>query len=276
MKGVILAGGRGRRLKPFTNFLPKPMIPLMDQPLLEYTLRLLKNEGIDDVTLTVCYKKEKIINHIGDGSQFDMNISYIEETNPLGTAGSLFYHSEEFQDTLVVISGDALTNISLRDAYHFHREKQALFTIVTVEVPDPEGLGICLTNHEGKLVSFLEKPAKNQIFSNKVNTGIYIINPELFRRYDFSGETDFAHDIFPALLKNNERVYVYHTHAYWQDIGTPLQYAIAQKRLKSGIAGINTIFKAPSIPFQNLSPGYLERFNFSHMYASGSANVKKS
>ncbi|WP_338750105.1 nucleotidyltransferase family protein [Bacillus sp. FJAT-52991] len=261
MKGVILAGGRGERLKPLTDWLPKPMVPLLNKPLLEYNLELFKKQGITDVTLTVCYKKESIKQHIGDGSRFGVNVTYIEEKAPLGTAGSLFRHADRFQETFVVLSGDALTNISLEAAIQFHHSKQALLTLVAVEVERPEDFGICLINEEGRLVSFLEKPEKEQIFSSIVNTGIYIIEPEIFERYHFNGEVDFAKDLFPVILKDCERIFVYRSEAYWQDIGNPYQHWLAEKRLKHGISGIASARKPPIAQISNYSTQFLKRFH---------------
>ncbi|OZI13079.1 hypothetical protein CEW92_03290 [Bacillaceae bacterium SAS-127] len=262
MKGVILAGGRGERLKPLTDWSPKPMVPLLNKPLLEYNLELFKKQGITDLTLTVCYKKESIKQHIGDGSRFGVNVTYIEEKDPLGTAGSLFQHADRFQETFVVLSGDALTNVSLEEAIRFHRSKQALLTLVAVEVERPEEFGICLTNKEGRLLSFLEKPEKEQVFSHIVNTGIYIIEPEIFERYHFSGKVDFAKDLFPVILKDCERVFVYRSEAYWQDIGNVYQHWLAEKRLKSGISGIVSAPTPSVAQITHYSTQFLKRFHF--------------
>lgn len=261
MKGVILAGGRGERLKPLTDWSPKPMVPLLNKPLLEYNLELFKKQGITDLTLTVCYKKESIKQHIGDGSRFGVNVTYIEEKNPLGTAGSLFQHADCFKETFVVLSGDALTNISLEEAIRFHRSKQALLTLVAVEVERPEEFGICLTNEEGRLLAFFEKPEKEQVFSHIVNTGIYIIEPEIFERYHFRGKVDFAKDLFPVILKDCERVFVYRSEAYWQDIGNVYQHWLAEKKLKSGISGIVSAPTPAVAQITHYSTQFLKRFH---------------
>ncbi|WP_203361750.1 nucleotidyltransferase family protein [Bacillus sp. REN10] len=261
MKGVILAGGRGERLRPLTDWSPKPMVPLLNKPLLEYNLELFRKQGITDVTLTVCYKKESIKHHVGDGSLFGVNVTYIEENDPLGTAGSLFQHANRFQETFVVLSGDALTNVSLEEAIRFHKSKGALLTLVAVEVEHPEDFGICLVNEEGRLLSFLEKPTKEQIFSKVVNTGIYIMEPEVFQRYSFKGKVDFAKDLFPVILKDSENIFVYRSDAYWQDIGNPYQYWLAEKRLKHGIAGIDCTRKPPIVQISDYSTQLLKRFH---------------
>ncbi|WP_100402342.1 nucleotidyltransferase family protein [Bacillus sp. FJAT-42315] len=272
MKGVILAGGRGERLKPLTDWSPKPMVPLLNKPLLEYNLELFKKQGITDLTLTVCYKKESIKQHIGDGSRFGVNVTYIEEKDPLGTAGSLFQHADRFKETFVVLSGDALTNISLEEAIRFHRSKQALLTLVAVEVERPEEFGICLTNEEGRLLSFLEKPEKEQVFSHVVNTGIYIIEPEVLERYHFSGKVDFAKDLFPVILKDCERVFVYRSEAYWQDIGNVYQHWLAEKRLKSGISGIVSTPTPSVAQITHYSTQFLKRFHFRNTLSASWTN----
>ncbi|WP_100331567.1 nucleotidyltransferase family protein [Bacillus xiapuensis] len=268
MKGVILAGGKGERLKPFTNSLPKPMIPLLNKPLLEYNLELLKKQGIYEVILTVCYKKETIIEYFGDGSRFGMHLSYIEEKDPLGTAGSLFRHRELFQEPAVVISGDSLTNLSLEQAIRFHNANQALFTLAAVEKKSVEGLGICLTDDSGRLIDFCEKPSKEHIFSYLVNTGIYIIEPELFQRYPFFGKVDFAKELFPLLMKDHQRIFVYQTDAYWQDVGTPFQYWMAERHLRKGIPGVRTPVQPALLPAGGFYSHFFQRFHLAYTLSS--------
>ncbi|OKL38112.1 nucleotidyltransferase family protein [Domibacillus mangrovi] len=239
MIGVLLAGGRGKRLRPITDYIPKPMVPLLNRPLLDYNLNVFKMNEIRRVFMTVCYKKEIIKQYAGNGEEIGLDIQYIEETAPLGTAGSLFASSDLFEETVAVLSGDALTNVSLRDAYAFHKEHKARVTIVITPSERPEQFGVCLADQEGRLISILEKPDEPRLLTNQVSTGIYLIEPSLFSDYAFSGEVDFAKDVFPALIANEEPVYVYETNAYWQDIGTLRQYALAEKRLKRGITGIS-------------------------------------
>lgn len=248
MIGVLLAGGRGKRLRPITDHIPKPMVPLLNKPLLDYNLNVFKRNGIQQIFVTVCYKKEIIQQYAGHGEGTELDIQYIEEHTPLGTAGSLFSSSNLLQKTVAVLSGDALTNIPLRQVYKYHKSKGARVTIVTAPSERPEEFGVCLSDQKGRLLSILEKPNESNILTNQVSTGIYLIEPSLFSEYKFQGEVDFAKDVFPALLTNNEPVYVYETTAYWQDIGTIYQYDLAEKRLKRGIPGINSMLKP--FPFQ--------------------------
>ncbi|OXS80404.1 nucleotidyltransferase family protein [Domibacillus enclensis] len=238
MIGILLAGGRGRRLRPLTDRIPKPMVPLLNKPLLEYNLNVFKMSGIREVIMTVCYKKESIQQYAGCGYKKGLRIQYIEERSPLGTAGSLFASGQAFEETLAVLSGDALTNIPLREVYQYHKQKKARVTIVTAIVEHPEQFGICLADEDGRLLTIIEKPEDPFLWTNQVSTGIYLIEPSLFKDYSFKGDVDFAKDVFPALLENEEPVYVYETNAYWQDIGTHRAYKLAEKRLKRGIPGI--------------------------------------
>ncbi len=243
MIGVLLAGGRGKRLRPLTDRIPKPMVPLLNKPLLDYNLNLFRMNGIRHIFMTVCYKKEVIQEYAGHGQDAGLEIRYIEEQTPLGTAGSLFSSSSLIDETAAILSGDALTNISLRQVYKYHKAKKARVTIVTTPSENPEQFGVCLSDQKGRLLSILEKPEKANLLTNQVSTGIYLIEPSLFSEYKFQGEVDFAKNVFPALIANNEPIFVYETNAYWQDIGTFRQYTLAEKRLKRGIPGINSMLK---------------------------------
>ncbi|WP_456274039.1 sugar phosphate nucleotidyltransferase [Bacillus sp. AK031] len=234
MKGVILAGGQGTRLKPYTLSVPKPMVTIMNKPILEYNVALLRANGISSIMITTCYKAEKISEYFGDGSEFGVSITYLHEDLPLGTAGGVFESSRFLDEPFVVISGDAFTSLSLQDAILFHQQKGASLTIVGKEMENPRGYGICRTGPDGKLIEFIEKPAAGLIDSNLVNTGIYIIEPELLRTYQFQGYTDFSRDVFPAMLEAKEDIFVYRTDDYWRDIGNPEQYKLAREEYLNG------------------------------------------
>jgi NDP-sugar pyrophosphorylase family protein len=264
MIGVLLAGGRGKRLRPITDHIPKPMVPLLNKLLLDYNLNVFKMNDIRRVFMTVCYKKEIIKQYAGDGKEAGMDIKYIEEMTPLGTAGGLFASRDLFDETVAVLSGDALTNVPLRDVYAFHKENKARVTIVITPSERPEQYGVCLADQEGRLLSILEKPDKLRLLTNQVSTGIYLIEPSLFSDYAFSGEVDFAKDVFPALIANEEPVFVYETNAYWQDIGTLRQYALAEKRLKRGIQGISMIKQQ----FYPLSKSFSTPFSHEKMHSA--------
>ncbi|RIW31053.1 nucleotidyltransferase family protein [Bacillus salacetis] len=234
MKGVILAGGKGTRLKPYTLSVPKPMITIMNKPILEYNIALLKASGITSIMITTCYKAEKISDYFGDGSEFGVDITYFQEDQPLGTAGGIFDSGSYLSEPFVVISGDAFTSLALSEAAAFHQEKGSLLTIVGKDIPDPWGYGVCKTDSEGRLIEFVEKPGSEGIISNIVNTGIYVIQPELLQMYPFKGFTDFSRDVFPRLLLEEEDIYVFQTKDYWRDIGTPEQYKMAREDFLNG------------------------------------------
>ncbi|EDL64429.1 nucleotidyltransferase family protein [Bacillus sp. SG-1] len=251
MKGVILAGGKGTRLKPYTLTVPKPMVTIMNKPILEYNIALLKANGITSIMITTCYKADKISEYFGDGSEFGVDITYFHEDFPLGTAGGVFESSHYLNEPFVVISGDAFTTLSLRDAIEFHQLKGSPLTIVGKEMEDPRGYGVCKTDSEGRLIEFAEKPESGEINSKLVNTGIYVIQPELLRKYPFEGNIDFSRDVFPRMIREQDNIYVFETEDYWRDIGNPEQYKLAREDYLNGKmkekAGADSIEEVGSI-----------------------------
>ncbi|CAH0117938.1 UTP--glucose-1-phosphate uridylyltransferase [Paenibacillus sp. CECT 9249] len=228
MKAVIMAGGKGTRLRPLTLDTPKPMVPLLNRPCMEYIIELLKSSGITDIAVTVQYLPEVIRGHFGDGAEFGVDLRYFEETEPLGTAGSIKNAESFLDEPFIVISGDALTDFQLRDAIAYHGQKKALATLVLTRVPTPLEYGVVMTDREGRITRFLEKPSWSEVFSDTVNTGIYILDPSIFA-YMHPGEIcDFSMDLFPALLRDNAPLYGYVAEGYWSDIGTLQQYRQTQ------------------------------------------------
>ncbi|MCA1054832.1 NTP transferase domain-containing protein [Rossellomorea aquimaris] len=232
MKAVILAGGEGKRLRPYTITVAKPMVPIMNKPILEYSINLLHSYGIKDILITTCYKSDSIKEYFGDGSRFHVNISYLEERRPLGTAGGIFSAKHLLKEPFLVLSGDAFTNLPIDKVIDFHRRKKAAMTMVSKEVADPREYGVCQTNQNRGLIGFEEKPAHWQ--GNEVNTGVYIVEPFLLEKYARKGPMDFSQDLIPRLLDNHESVYVYKTNAYWRDIGNPEEYKKAREDLLRG------------------------------------------
>lgn len=224
MKGVILAGGKGTRLRPLTCNLPKPMLPLLNKPVMEYSLELLKKHGIQEIAVTVQYMSSAIRNYFGDGSKWGVKIFYFEDAPPLGTAGSIKQAEDFLDEPFVVISGDALTDFNLSKGMDFHTSEHRLVTIFQKEVSDPLNFGLVVTNDAGRVVKYIEKPNWNEVVSNTVNTGIYMMDPEIFSYMKPNTFHDFSHDIFPLLLERNERVYGYLSDGYWLDIGAFPQY----------------------------------------------------
>lgn len=228
MKAVIMAGGEGSRLRPLTCNVPKPMMPVLEKPVMQYAVELLKKYGITDIAVTLQYLPDEVISYFIDGEDFGVNIKYFIEEFPLGTAGSVKNGEKFLDDTFIVISGDALTDIDLSKAVDFHRKKGAIATLILKEVPVPLEYGVVVTDKDGKINSFLEKPSWGEVFSDKANTGIYILEPEIFSYYERDQKFDFSNDLFPILLQKNKPVYGYLAEGYWCDIGNLEQYMRCQ------------------------------------------------
>ena len=218
MKAFILAAGVGTRLRPLTFECPKPMIPLLNKPVMEHTINNLKKHNIDSVVMNLHTLPEQITDYFGDGKKFGININYSMEETLLGTAGGLKKCKKFFDSTFVVMSGDGLSNIDLTAAIAFHKKKKALATMIVKQVETRFSYGITLTDKSGKIVKFIEKPTWSSVFSNTVNTGIYIFEPEVFK-YIPDNFYDFGKDLWPRLLKLKKPIYAYLMSGYWTDIG---------------------------------------------------------
>jgi mannose-1-phosphate guanylyltransferase/phosphomannomutase len=205
MKAVIMAGGEGTRLRPLTSTQPKPMLPMANVPMMEHIVRLLVGHGFEEVVVTVAYLSNSIRTYFGDGSEFGVKISYVSEDSPLGTAGSVGNARDLLSDRFLVISGDVLTDIDLGAALQYHDEKNATVTVVLQRVENPLEFGIVTTDNEGAVTRFLEKPSWGEVFSDTVNTGIYILEPEIFDYIPIKTVSDFSSDVFPRLIKQEER-----------------------------------------------------------------------
>ncbi|MGE4284270.1 MAG: sugar phosphate nucleotidyltransferase [Clostridia bacterium] len=219
MKAIIMAGGEGTRLRPLTCNRPKPMVPIMNKPVMEHIIHLLKKHDIKEIGVTLQYMPQIIQEYFGDGSEFGVSIKYFIEETPLGTAGSVKNAEEFLDDTFVVISGDALTDIDLEEAISYHNSKEAVATLVLAKVDVPLEYGVVVTDTDGRITRFLEKPSWSEVFSDTVNTGIYILNPMLLNYFKRGEIFDFSKDLFPILLKNQQPMYGYISKNYWCDIG---------------------------------------------------------
>ena len=220
MKAVIMAGGEGARLRPLTCDRPKPMVPLMDKPMMEYIVELLTSHGITEQAVTLQYLPEQIKEYFGDGSSFGASLYYFLEDEPLGTAGSVKNAASFLKETFLVISGDCLTDIDLSEAITFHRQKEALVTIVLTPQDNPLEYGVVMVDEEGKILRFLEKPSWGEVFSDTVNTGIYILEPEVLEYIPAGKKFDFSKDLFPLLLQEKKALYGCSLSGYWCDIGS--------------------------------------------------------
>jgi mannose-1-phosphate guanylyltransferase / phosphomannomutase len=234
MKAVIMAGGEGTRLRPLTANQPKPMLPLANRPLMEHIVRHVRNHGVKEIVVTVQFLASQVRNYFGDGSDMGVDLTYATEPSPLGTAGSVKNAAEQLQETFVVISGDALTDIGLDEVVAFHRRSGALGTVVTKRVDNPLEFGIVIATEDGRIERFLEKPHWGQVFSDAINTGIYVLEPEVFDHIPEEGPVDFAADVFPKLLAAGAPLYAWVADGYWQDVGSLDAYRRAHQDILDG------------------------------------------
>lgn len=239
MKAVIMAGGEGSRLRPLTCNLPKPMVPILNRPMMEHILNLLKRHGFTDIANTLWYLPEHVENYFQDGEEFGVNMEYFVEREPLGTAGSVKNAVQFLQDTFVVVSGDALTDIDLTAAVRFHKKRGSVATLVLTRVPNPLSYGVVLIDDSGKITQFLEKPSWSQVFSDTVNTGIYILEPEVLNLIESGRKVDFSQDVFPELLRRGAPLYGYVGSGYWSDVGNLQIYSQAQIDCFNGAVNID-------------------------------------
>lgn len=219
MRAVIMAGGEGTRLRPVTCGIPKPMVPILNKPVMEYTIELLKKHKIEDIAATLAYFPKVVTDYFGSGSDWGVNLKYYIESTPLGTGGSVKNAEDFLNDTFIIISGDALTDIDVRRAAEYHKSKSSKATLVLKKVSIPLEYGVVITDDTGRIIRFLEKPSWGEVFSDTINTGIYILEPEVLNYYKKGDNFDFSKDLFPKLLKDNIPMYGYITDEYWNDIG---------------------------------------------------------
>ena len=230
-----MAGGEGSRLRPLTSNRPKPMVPICNQPIMEHIVGLLRRHGFDEIVTTLYYLGDEISSHFGDGFEFGVKMHYSVETSPLGTAGSVKKAAHLLSDgTFVIVSGDALTDCDLSKAVAFHRERKSLATLILYRVPTPLEFGVVITDDQGRIKRFVEKPSWSEVFSDTVNTGMYILEPEVFDFMDPDVAYDWSGDIFPRLLELDLPMYGYIMEEYWTDVGSLTQYREAQQDMLDG------------------------------------------
>lgn len=234
LKAVIMGGGQGSRLRPLTCQLPKPLVPVCNKPVMGYCLDLLRRHGVTHVYVTLHYLADEVIAHFGSGSEFDMRMHYNVEQEPLGTAGSVGLLRDLLDNTFFVLSGDALTDCDLQAALEFHKKNAAKATLILTRVTNPLEFGVVITEDDGRVVRFLEKPTWGEVFSDTINTGIYIIEPEVLGLIPSGAAFDFSQDLFPSMLKNNMPIYGYIAEGYWCDVGSLEKYQEANLDLMSG------------------------------------------
>ncbi len=243
MQSLVLAGGKGIRLRPITLHTPKPIVPIANMPLLLYQLELLRRGGVRDVVLSLSYQPQKIEDRIGDGSRSKVRISYAVETSPLGTAGAFKNAAHLISETAVVLNGDILTDVDLDAVIQYHKERQAAATIVLAPVPNPAGYGLVVTDPEGRVTRFIEKPKPEEVTCDTINAGIYILEPKLLDYVPEGEPFTFEYGLFPRLLELGERVMGFVWRGYWRDVGTPESYLQANLDV---IAGRVSLLEAPN------------------------------
>ncbi|HOY65427.1 MAG TPA: sugar phosphate nucleotidyltransferase [Candidatus Ozemobacteraceae bacterium] len=235
MNAVIMAGGFGTRLRPITCNIPKPMVPLANMPMMEHIVNLLKKYDLKQIVSVLYFQPEVITKHFGDGSDFGIKMDYVMATADFGTAGSIKNSEDHLKGKrFIIISGDVLTDFDLSAAIRFHEERKSMATIVLTRVANPLEYGVVITANDGKIERFLEKPSWGEVFSDTINTGIYILEPEIFEHIPAKTEFDFSKNLFPLMLKEKLPLYGYIAEGYWKDIGDINEYRLAHRDVLNG------------------------------------------
>lgn len=238
MKAVILVGGEGTRLRPLTLNRPKPMLPVVNRPFLEHVLTYLKSNGISDVILSMGYKSDVIEKHFGDGSAFGVNLIYVVESSPLGTAGGVKNVERYIDGTCFVFNGDILTDLDLRAMLRAHESLGAKVTIALTPVDNPSAYGLVLTRDHNRVTAFIEKPKPHEATTNLINAGTYILEKDVLARIPPNEYYMFEHGLFPSLLQDGAPVFGYPSPAYWIDIGTPEKYLRVHRDVLGGAVSL--------------------------------------
>lgn len=227
MKALIMAGGFGTRLRPLTAHLPKPMVPVGNVPIMEHTVHLLRRHGFTDLLVLLYFLPEAILGYFGDGSRWGVRMTYVTPPTDMGTAGAVRFAAAQLAEPVLVISGDVLTDFELETVTRFHREAKAEATMVLTRVESPLQYGIVITDGAGRITRFLEKPSWGQVFSDTVNTGIYVLEPSVIQSIPTQRPCDFGKELFPALLEAGRSLYGFVAEGYWRDVGDFVEYRVA-------------------------------------------------
>ncbi len=239
MKAVVMAGGFGTRLRPITEKLPKPMAHVANRPMMEHVVRLLARTGISDLEVLLYFYPDKITSYFGDGSRWGVRIHYNGAESDYGTAGAVKNAESRIDGPFLVISADIITDIDLAPAIAFHRERNAGATIVLTRVANPLAYGIVITEEDGRIARFLEKPSWGEVFSDTVNTGIYILEPEVLGRIPSGKSVDFSKNVFPEMLAEGDSLFGFVAEGYWKDVGTLDEYLNVHLDILAGKVGID-------------------------------------
>ena len=239
MKAVVMAGGFGTRLRPLTAHLPKPLVPVGNIPIMEHMVRLLKKHGFTDLCVLLYFLPDTITGHFGDGSGWGVSMTYFTPAADLGTAGAVKFAVGDSNEPVLVVSADVLTDFDLSEAVAFHRSKDAEATMVLTRVEQPLAYGIVITDEEGRVLRFLEKPSWGEVFSDTINTGIYLLEPTVFPAIPAARPYDFGKELFPALLASGRPLWGHVAKGYWRDVGDLAEYRTAHLDLLQGRVGVD-------------------------------------
>lgn len=249
MKAVVMAGGFGTRIQPLTNSIPKPMLPVINTPMMEHIIRKLKSANITDIIVLLYFKPDVIQNYFKDGRDFGVNITYILPDDDYGTAGAVKKAQKYIDERFIVVSGDLVTDFDFNEIIGFHNAMSSKLTITLTSVEDPLQFGVVITDKEGKILRFLEKPGWGEVFSDTINTGIYVIEPEILDYIPANIPFDFSKELFPKLMKEGITLYGYNAKGYWRDVGNPESYREVNKEILEG--KIKLGFEGDKVEFPN-------------------------
>ncbi len=238
MQALILAGGKGTRLRPLTVYTPKPIVPMMNKPFLVYQLEMLARAGITDIVLSLGYQPDKIEDILGNGSDFGVNLRFVTEPHPMGTGGAYKFVADAARETTIVLNGDILTDVDLEQIVSFHKEKCSEATITLAPVTDASAYGLVETTDDGSVVRFIEKPKPEQLSEltvNTINAGIYILEPSILDLIEKNENSSFEYHVFPSILEKQKKFCAYILKdTYWRDIGNPQSYLEAHHDFLNG------------------------------------------
>ncbi len=234
MKAVILVGGQGTRLRPLTVNVPKPMLPLVNVPFIEYIIRLLKSHGVDEVILSAGYLPAAFDAHLGDGDDLGVKLTYVTEEKPLGTGGAVKNVERFLDETFIVFNGDILTDLNISHLLEYHRKKKAVATLTLTSVDDPTAYGLVPIDNVGHVTEFLEKPSWDEVTTDLVNAGTYVLEPEVLQYIPAGENHSFERGLFPLLVEKGQTIIGFPSSAYWLDIGTPAKYLQAHRDILDG------------------------------------------
>lgn len=224
MKAVILVGGEGTRLRPLTCNTTKAMVPVLNKPFLEHLLGYLKGHDVTDIILALSYLPERVRDYFGDGAKMGVRLSYLIEEEPLGTAGAVKNAERYLDETFLMLNGDVFTDLDITAMIDFHRERKAVATIAVTPVDDPTAYGLIETDADGRITRFLEKPSREEVTTNMINAGIYVLEPDILARIPPGKKASIERETFQQLLAQGEPMYACSSSAYWLDMGTPEKY----------------------------------------------------